>query len=388
MNYKSSFTGLSVMALVALCLPACKVPYDPPVKNPNASYLVVEGYINGDGGVSTIKLSRTRNITWGDTAAYVNETNAVVAVQDDQNNVYPLNSGNDGMYAGSFTLSASIRYRLHIVTSDGKEYISLFVPFKQAPPIDNLDWSFKNRGVQVYLNSHDAQSKTRYYRWNYIATYEYRSTHNSNLKYIPDDSTVVPRTEQVDTCWRTNNSGEILLGSSAKLTQDVIDQQPIVYIPFQDVKLNVLYSIIVTQSALDSSAYNYWQAIKSNTENVGSVFDRQPNQTRGNVYCVTDSAEIVLGYIGAGNSTQSRIFISNSQMPSNWIQAPSDSCDPIEVPFDKKLMEKFFHFGGWIPYEKDTTLTGRVKGYFSSFGSCVDCTLKGGSNKKPVFWPY
>ncbi len=58
--------------------------------------------------------------------------------------------------------------------------------------------------------------------------------------------------------------------------------------------------------------------MKGNTENVGSIFGSQPNEITGNIHCVSNSSEPVIGYIGAGRSQHERIFISNSDMPSGW----------------------------------------------------------------------
>ena len=378
---ESFFRSFLLITFVALFFSRCKVPYAPPLQNSAARYLVVEGYINGDG-VTTIKLSRTRNITWGDTAAYINESNANVQVQDNQNNIYPLNNSNNGFYTGNYILSASNLYCLHITTPDNKEYVSDFVPFKTAPPIDSLNWKLVNNGVQVFVDTHDQQNKTRYYRWTYNETWEFHSAYNSIIKYDANNKKVVNRTEQVFQCWRTDSSTNILVGSSAKLQSDIIHNQPITYLPDHDRKISVLYSVLVKQYALDSAAYNYWQAIKGNTENVGSIFDPQPNQTKGNVHCVGDTSETVIGYVGAGTTTEQRLFISNSAMPAGWNL--SLNCDEIEVTPDS--IEIYFGMRGYFPIIKDSTPTGAVKGYFSSFGTCVECTLVG-TNKKPVFWP-
>ena len=354
----------------------CKVPYDPPVLSSNARYLVVEGYINGNG-LTSIKLSRTRNITSGDTAAAINELNATVAVEDQNNTSYFLSEAGNGIYAGNTFLNPANHYRLHIHTAANKEYVSDFVLYKQSPPIDTVGWNFKNNDVQVYANTHDPQNTTRYYRWSYTETWEFHSAYYSALMYDPASMGLVSRTNQIYTCWQSQNSTNILLGSSAKLSLDVIHEAPLVLIPFHDTRISVLYSILVTQYALDSSAYNYWQAMKSNTESVGSIFDPQPNQTRGNIHCVSDSSEIVVGYIGAGSTVESRIYISNSSMPTSW-NVPPD-CTIKKVTADSVVF--YFYTSGYVPI--DLIQPGLFSG---STSTCVDCTNIG-TNIKPSFWP-
>ena len=368
--------------IISLFLASCKVPYDPPIKSSGAHYLVVEGYINSNGVATDIKLSRTRSITWGDTASYINETGAHVEIEDNQNNTYPLYETGGGNYSGTYNLNTSGKYRLHITTTDHKEYLSDFVACKESPPIDNVGWKFNGSDVQVFVNTHDPSNQTKFYRWDYTETWEFHSEYNSILQYNSDTS-VSPRSSQVYVCYQTRKASNISVGSSEKLAEDVIHEAPITLIPYHDKRLSVLYSTLVTQFALDSNAYNYWNAMKGNTENVGSIFGTQPNQVKGNIHCVSDNTETVIGYIGAGSTQQARIFIANTSMPADWNQ--KGNCDYIEVPPIKDSLAFYFGVQGFVPITPH--LNGIiVLGYYSSEGPCVDCTLNG-SPVKPSFWP-
>lgn len=383
MNKKYFLLKWMLGGVVVLLLSECKIPYDPLLKSSKTHSLVVDGFVNVNG-TTNIKLSRTRNISSGDTAAYINEVNAKVVIEDNQNNVFPLDENGGGNYSGNYFLNSNAQYRLHIITADQKEYFSDFVSSKISPPIENVAWKLNEGGVQIHLNTRDPDNSTRFYRWSYTETWEFHSQYNSILKYNPADTTVIYRTVPVFVCYRTRDASAILLGSSAKLAQDVIHEAPILFIPDHDRRISVLYSTIVTQYALDSSGYNYWNAMKANTENVGSIFDPQPNQTKGNIHCVFDSTETVIGYIGAGATDQRRIFIKNSEMPSDWNQAPN--CTDYEVPNMLDSILFYFASNSFIPYLKDSTPSGITKGYFSASGTCVDCTITG-SPVKPIFWP-
>ena len=372
------FAGL----ITTLIFTSCKVPYDPPIKSSGAHYLVVEGYINSNGVPTDIKLSRTRSITWGDTASYINETGAQVTIEDNQNNNYPLNETGGGHYSATYDLNASNRYRLHIITQDHSEYLSDFVACKDAPPIDSVGWKFNGSDVQIFVNTHDPSGQSKFYRWDYTETWEFHSEYYSELQYNPD-TTVSPRSSPVYVCYQTRKSPNILVGSSEKLNEDVIHEAPIALIGDHDQRLSVLYSTLVTQFVLDSNAYNYWNAMKGNTENVGSIFGTQPNQVKGNIHCLSDTSETVIGYIGAGSIQQVRIFISNASMPADWNQ--KGNCDYFEVPPIKDSIAFYFGEQGFVPIKAH--LNGIiVLGYYTSEGPCVDCTLNG-SPVKPSFWP-
>lgn len=376
---------LQPVYLVLLFFVGCKVPYDPPLNSSGDHYLVVEGFINSNGATTNIKLTRTRNITSRDTASHIIETGAHVVIEDNQNNEYPLYETGNGNYTATYHLNTANQYRLHITTKDQREYLSDFVPCKVSPPIDTIGWKFKDGDLQIFANTHDAANNTTFYRWDYTETWEFHSQYYSTVVYNPATNKVDDRTVPVYVCYDTQNSINILLGSSAKLKEDVIYQAPLVLIPNHDKRIDVLYSIMVTQYALDSAGYNYWNAMKSNTENVGSIFDSQPNQTTGNIHCVTNSSESVIGYIGAGSSQHERIFISNSDMPSGWTLMKS--CDEKDVPNIPDSLNLYFGTNQYIPYLPNYSPGSPFPtAYSAATSTCVDCTLIG-SPDKPSFWP-
>jgi hypothetical protein len=273
---------------------------------------------------------------------------------------------------------------LSITTSDNKKYYSDFVSCQSSPAIENFYWGFNQGSVWVYIKTGDPNNKTHYYRWKYAETWEFHSQYFSTLKYNPIDTTVIPRTVPVFVCYRSQNSSDILLSNTTKLQQDIVSNKPLITIPTHDRRISVLYSVLVTQYALDSSAYSYWNAMKSNTEDIGSIFGSQPNQTKGNIHNSNDSTENVIGYIGAGNPQQQRIFISNSEMPPDWNRRPN--CTDAEFINSKDTLALYFGGNSFVPIIKDTTLSGEIKGFISASGTCVDCTLTG-TPVKPSFWP-
>jgi hypothetical protein len=123
--------------------------------------------------------------------------------------------------------------------------------------------------------------------------------------------------------------------------------------------------------------------MKSNTEKVGSIFDPQPNQTPGNIHCTTDSSETVVGYIGAGNTIEKRVFINNNLMPAGWNILPF--CPVQIIPDNSDSLTYYFGGGGLTPIANAVTVSGGL-GFSASSALCVDCTL-GGTNIKPAFWP-
>ena len=216
-------------------------------------------------------------------------------------------------------MTSSNKYGLKIMTTGGKAYQSDLVVAKNSPPIDSVYYRIESDGLRVYADTHDPANNTKYYRWDFEETYEFHSSFQSfdYLSTTPID-TVLPRTldQHIFICWRGDVSSTILLNSSAKLAKDVITDNPITFIASSSEKIATRYSILVKQYALTTDAYNYFQQLKKNTEKLGSIFDPQPSELPGNIHCVSDPTETVLGYITAGSPAETRIFISNRVLPA------------------------------------------------------------------------
>jgi len=374
--------------IIGFC--SCKKPYTPVIVASNSNYLVVEGVINSGQDSTIIKLSRTVNIS--DKITANPEPGAQVTVESDHNSSYPLNEMGHGEYASpSLNLAASYKYRLHVKTSAGKEYLSDFESVTTNPAIDSVGFSLQGSGIQLYVNTHNPANNTRYYRWEYAETWNFHAKYQSPL--ITDGVKLNLRTpdQQIFSCFGNDTSGVVLLGSSAKLSNDVIYQQPLIQISSTSEKLETKYSILVKQYALTGDAYNFWQNLKKNSEQLGTLFGPLPSEIPGNIHCVTTPSEQVIGYVSVTNVQQKRIFISHSQLPQTW-----ESMYPYQCEIDTMLIHRGL-------FQNDVALfliplgstefaisplssqSGSLIGYLASDAECADCTIRG-TNKQPSFW--
>ena len=208
----------------------CKDQFNPPATSASLNFLVVDGFIGAGNTATSFKLSRTLNI--GDTAVYRPEYNANVDIEGDNGFSASLKEDSAGSYSGGpWSLQNNGQYRLHIRTADGKEYISDFVPVNIAPPIDSVGWERDNNGVSIFLNAHDQAGNTRYYHWRYTQTWRFHSAYESSLEYKDGYLILRRNPDSIYTCWHTEDSKPLLLGSSAALSDNVIYTQPIISIP-------------------------------------------------------------------------------------------------------------------------------------------------------------
>ncbi len=195
-----------------------------------------------------------------------------------------------------------------------------------SPPIDSVSWDTKGAltvpGVNIYVNTHDPSGKVLYYRWTYNETWAFHANFGSCC-YTNGD-TVLARnnaTMDITDCFQSDTSSSIILGSSAKLSKDVIFKAPVTQVVSTAEKLETTYSILVTQYALTADAYNFYTNVRLTSQALGSIFDAEPSQINGNITCVSDPSEPVIGYIGVGATSTQRIFITNAQLPS-WVATP------------------------------------------------------------------
>ena len=379
---------LLLLSLLLVTLhPQCVQKYNSPYTSPVTGYLVVEGYISGNGPTQ-YTLSRTIPLP-GDSAIPV-ETGAKVQVEGTDNSAYPLTEQGAGTYvADSLPLNAATQYRLRITTTDGEQYLSSYVQYKPTPPIDSVSWTYSSGGVQLYVNTHDPANATRYYQWEYGETWQYRSAEEATVQYDADTSPVmvIPRPEanQIYTCWRSDSSTSILISSSAKLAQDVIYLQPLTLIPSGAQQLSVEYSIHVRQYALTEDGYNFLTLMQSNTESLGTIFDPQPSELKGNIQCLTNPNEPVVGWVSAGTVQQQRIFVRRTQLPF-WHYSFECPIPDTVVNTDTTALIHFFVYSGYTPVDADYSLSGVLLGWYSNVVQCIDCRLQGGTTQEPSFW--
>jgi hypothetical protein len=223
------------------------------------------------------------------------------------------------------------------------------------------------------VNTHDPANNTWYYRWEYEETWEYWSWFDSNLGYRNGQIYYRDSADMLNKCWTTLRSTDVLLGTSTKLTEDRIDEHVVAVVPNETDKIGI------KQSALTQKAFEYCETLRKNSKDLGNIFGVQPSQLIGNIKCITNPEEPVIGYMTASSVTEKRIFIQRADV-LNWIV-------PTQLPY---CTEKVYAPDTVFYVLQDTSL---APAYYVTGGgvaiaknSCVDCRRKGGITKKPDFW--
>jgi hypothetical protein len=373
------------LLLIVVMAAGCREKYVSPATSPVTGYMVVEGFIN-ISGPTTIRLTRTSKLA--DTTT-IYEKKAIVSIQSQSGSNYPLTETTNGIYTGNPVLPTNTSYRLRIAAA-GKEYVSAYTSPKSTPAIDSVTWTRNADGVQISAHAKGNAGQEKYYHWKTEETWEYNVDYTTKYKWQLDQYKTVIGVVEIDPnapgyqppeikCWKTENSNTILLTSTENLSDNVVHPS-LVSIPAGSVKLSILYSVNVKQYSVSKECYDFLNTIKKNTEQLGSIFDAQPSESRGNITCTSVPNEIVIGYIETTQERQQRIFIKSTDVPV-WGYKTDCITEIVDLsnsngkigPYDTTLIVP-------VNYVAGVSITV-VKPF------CIKCTKRGGTIQKPAFWP-
>jgi hypothetical protein len=371
-------------ALTALLATACITPFEPAYLSESGGILVVEGMIL-EGSATVVRLSRSKAPdAEGEDYRYV--TDAAVYVLCSDGTEIPLRwNGVKGEYvpASAIDFKDGVTCALEI-RADGKQYRSDDLMPLQTPPIEALSYITRNDGTEteIRISTRDQEGKTAYYRWTYEEDWEIRAEYVALLRYDPERMLVVEQSLETGNnryyCWGRDVSNTVILGNARNMEGGVIKDQVLLQLKQEDAgsRFSYLYSIHVKQYAVSREAYEYFDNMRRNTQNTGSIFSPIPSELRGNIHCLTDPEEYVIGYIPATTEESDRLYIHASDIPG---MIPRYYCS--EIISAKSLMEV---------YQDGYGISARNTAETYSFRPvrCVDCTTHEHATKnKPAFWP-
>jgi hypothetical protein len=372
----------SCILTLFLLVISCVEPYEPPYSDADIGFLVVDGFLNSGDKSAEVRLSTAMPL---DTTTTDNPVpHATVQLEDENGDVILLPEISNGLYRTfSDKFETGKKFRLRVFAKS-KEYISDEVELRASPSLDSVSWRGNEKGVTVYVDSHDVAGSTRYYQWIYKETWEYIANKYSTFIFNKETGEVRARTapEQVFTCYSTETSTKVLVTTTSSNTLDVVNDFPLAFIPVGSVKVSRLYSIEVEQRALDEQAYTYWLNLQKTTENLGGLFDPLPNEVTGNMHNVRDDSERVLGYFSGGEIQKKRIFIYRGDLPTSLQVHSEGFCPEVLI-----LISKLSDYIGSDLYLIASVGRPVTIGYTSAPAICVDCRFAGGVLEKPSFWP-
>jgi hypothetical protein len=242
---------------------------------------------------------------------------------------------------------------------------------KPVPPIDSIYYekvilqspnTLKPEGCQIYLDTRDAENDCRFYRWDYTETWEFHLPYNVTNRI----------------CWISSKSSVINIKNTNFLSEDNVSRYHLKYVSPATDRLSVKYSLLVNQYSLNEDEFEYWSKLQNVTEEVGSLYDITPASIPGNIFCIEDPGQTVLGYFSVSSRYSKRIFIKDyfTGLVNLYAQCPVDTVNSLK---DVQGLYSYF----WIIEDGSSS----VPPYWilTDNKGCADCTIRG-TNVQPSWW--
>jgi len=395
MMKKTYISTLVAAAVLALSAVSCIYPFTPDPEDGSGA-LVIEGDILL-GDYTVVTLSHTSPVDAPEIAA--DPPAAEVWVEDDSGKTYDgvSDPGQKGVYnVDTRSASTDRKYRLHVVrVSDGNEYVSDWGEAPAVPVIDSLSYNldFDRSRLNVALSMHSQGGS--FFKWKYVEKWEFHALYNPELKYEPPETSrwgthgegnMVKMTPPgTYSCFGRDESSEIMIFSTEKQTDDRFVDLEFHPLAKDDAKISYIYHIDVYLEPLSEDAYKYWDNIKSNSEYNGNLFAPNPSELVGNIRCVQDPDELVMGYISVAALAHKDLFIRHSDA-----RFYKDSV-PYEEPVVVNRGEWYkYYYDGYLPFTY-YEIPGDVSQTYWAKARCVDCKRmargKDVSYVRPDDWP-
>ena len=329
--------------------------------------LVIEGKITDNESI--FKLSRSVGLS----DRLLEEKpvdDAIVYVEKDNGEKIPGIFKGSGTYSVlTETLDTDAKYCLYVKIKE-EEYRSELLSPIITSEIDSITVYKKEMGapVNIRINSHDANDRSRYYLWSYKEIWEVTANYFAEYGYLNGSNRFFSLTtaDNIYYCWGRDSSG-LLLGSSDKLSENVINQKTLTEIHCKSDKLSVLYYIEIEQNQIRKEAYDYYSNLQKNVSQIGGIFAPIPSEMKGNIKSITNPDLPVIGYIDVSTTTRDSLYIPKVM---GFFEPYMDACANNNPDIWEDLL---------IHTYSPRTYAPRV---------CLDCRARSGASKnRPDFWP-
>ena len=405
------FLRAAASVLLALTVNSCVFPFDTDFEGQTGEYpLVVEGDIM-IGGITTINLDRVRPFEepqeeqWEryimtNVEAYI-EGEDGTRVEGDLYTPYDYFSSSYYFSAPTATihfdtqdLRPDQRYRLHLKVfcrgADAPDtYETDWVSVSPTPVIDGLTYqaNIPDEELEIGLSMHCRGA--HHFRWSFEEDWEFHAELNSYFMFDPETSLVRPyddyQAQNTYRCWAHEQDYEARTFSTTYQIDDRFEDLKFHTVSLKDKRLQTLYRIRVHLSALSDDAYTYWETMRRNSEEQGSLFAPTPSQLPGNIHCTSNPSAQVIGYVDACQEIVGEMYYDNSQ-DHFFIPGKIFLFEAVQLPNIEMWNSDCYYNQHYRPYQSVSVDFGQTE-YLWAPDFCVDCRRNGGTKNKPADWP-
>jgi Domain of unknown function (DUF4249) len=339
--------------------------------------LAIQGIVTDNYESTEVILSRSLHLS---EESFIVESDAIVYVTDNNGDIIIFTETEPGVYKPSdinFSGVLNNEYFLTVQTKDGSEYISDIVTLNAVPEIDSLYhvyneiYSFEEeryiKGIDICVDTHWDEENEYFLRWDYIETIKFWQKWES--KDIPN----APYEE----CWQTKYSKNVVVEETSLFENNRIVKYPVIHFDEYDYEPHYGYSVLIRQHTINESVYKFWEMVKENTEDNGSIFANVPYSPVSNIRCNSNEEKKVYGYFDATCSSEKRFYI----------KAPV-----YDIPFadiNDHCIATAVNYEVWQNLGNAFIIDSTDNVVYTKQRECVDCTsYERAVRNKPDFWDY
>lgn len=369
-------TSKIIILILSAAAASCISQFTPEIVSQD-DYLTVNGLITDENRRYSIILGISHPLD--ETSADKPAVKARVSVSDDLGNTYNFTEKSPGKYISDSTVFTGQAGRSYIlfVEYNEKQYSSSLSALQPVPPIDSLGYELSDREInssgkmekvtRVTLSTLDPEGRCHYFRWAFEETWEIHLPFN----YLPREKRI---------CWVSELSHNILIANTEALAEDRVTDLVLTTYNNSTDRGMYKYSMLVKQYSLSREEYEFWDKIRTMSQNTGGLYDVTPVSVTGNIQCVTDPSEVVLGFFSVSGVSYKRIFIDDKLItPDHY----TEKCVTDRVGRNPSLPGLGTIY--FILNEFEDPDTGSKMWEITTIIGCTDCANMG-SNVKPDFW--
>ena len=283
------------------------------------------------------------------------------------------------------------------VTVDGETYQSEFQPLLISPEIDEVTWQEHESSISIHVTTQAEKDAPRHFMWSFDEDWEIHADvdmrGNDTIKpyYVKDQYPDLTETRNPYLfCWMHDVSRNVLLHSTANLSENVLENIQLHEISIEDIRLSYIYSIQVKQWSLSDEAYNYYSILKRYTEEDEGLFTPVLSDYRGNITCTSHPNKRAHGYVLASSVTTKRIFIYEKDFKHMRSLYETPNCFARNWERDAlsfaAVLNSYPWKSPWVIMARDGNPWDQDALMYTWY--CVDCRQTiGATKKRPDFWP-
>jgi hypothetical protein len=304
------------LLLLVISGTGCVERYYPEDNDMKTGTLVINAHLTNQPGEQVIEISRSVDLTYPSFDPVSGSFAEVIREDGEFKPGYYMANLDDSF------LQTGMSFMIHVITPDGEEYESDFDKLRPVPAIDSIYYEVESNsfaygsdpvgGIRFYLDFTYDDKDYEYIRWDLTETYEYHNSTDLDYYFLDLDHWLkpVPDTRIYYICYITNELFQIHSMSLGSLDFGHYVKKPFSFVPNyeQEQKLHHKYSLLVRQYSLGEEAFYYWNDLKKNSQEQGSLFDSQPALLKSNIRNVNDENEYVLGFFSMAGMVEKRAF--------------------------------------------------------------------------------